>query len=71
VETRDRKPRGGWHQRGCPKCGAESPAWILYGLPAFTPELKAKLKAGKIVLGGCLVEEGQPTWHCNACDHEW
>jgi len=38
--------------RKCPQCGSAKIADILYGHPAYLPELDKSLKEGKIVLGG-------------------
>lgn len=55
----------------CPKCGAKSIAEILYGLPDFDEELNSDLKEGRLVLGGCIVSDDAPQWHCNECRHEF
>jgi hypothetical protein len=55
----------------CPRCDSKRVADILYGLPDFSDELVRKLDAGEIVLGGCTIFEGDPTWHCVACGHRW
>ena len=36
-----------------PKCGSEKVASILYGLPMLDEELKRRLNAGEVTLGGC------------------
>ncbi len=51
----------------CPKCGSTRIAPILYGMPAFDEELQRKLDNEKIYLGGCLIEEMQPEYHCFGC----
>lgn len=53
--------------RKCPSCGSGRIATILYGLPAFSPELEADLDAGRIVLGGCCVTDDDPAWQCLDC----
>ena len=40
----------------------------MYGMPAYTPELEQKLEAGKVHLGGCIVELDSPNRHCNECE---
>jgi hypothetical protein len=57
----ERKPEN------CPNCGSTSIADIRYGLPAFGPELDYARAEGHVVLGGCIVSEGQPRWYCHAC----
>lgn len=51
----------------CPKCGSENVAEYLYGLPAFSDEMQAKLDAGKVKLGGCMVYDSMPSYYCNDC----
>ena len=58
-------------KRTCPKCGSEEVGPIVYGLPDLTPENRARLDRQKAVLGGCLMEEGQPTRYCHHCGHKW
>ena len=53
----------------CPKCDSEDIAKILYGLPAFDSKLEKDLKSGKVVLGGCELDE--KCWHCNKCKNEF
>ena len=33
--------------------------------------MAAELDSGRAVLGGCIVSETTPRWHCHACQHEW
>jgi hypothetical protein len=51
----------------CPKCGKKPVAYILYGLPDFSPELEKKCDEGKVVLGGCVVSDDDPKWQCTGC----
>ena len=54
--------------RKCKNCGSNRIADILFGLPAFTPELKAQLDNGKIVLGGCCLPGPDGlVWMCADC----
>jgi hypothetical protein len=46
-------------------------ATILYGLPAFGPELDRQLETGEIVLGGCCVSDEMPEWRWAECGQEW
>ena len=65
----------------CPYCGSTDTARILYGMPAFSDEIKEKLDCGKIHLGGCCVmgsetEDGEmiqtdPRRYCNHCRKEF
>lgn len=51
----------------CPICGFKPVATILYGFPAFSPELDEEIKAGKTTLGGCSIYFRQPRWECSKC----
>jgi phage FluMu protein Com len=51
----------------CPKCKSTKIAEILYGLPAYSKELQAKMDEDKIVLGGCCVSSDDPKWQCIKC----
>src|SRR5690349_17586905 len=51
----------------CPVCG-EPGTMIIYGLPG--PELVSAAEAGRVSLGGCMIEPGQPDWYCPA-RHRW
>jgi hypothetical protein len=53
----------------CPKCGSNNVLRIAYGLP--TPKGEFDALAGKVILGGCMVEPGQPDRHCKECKHSW
>ena len=55
----------------CPQCLSTSVARILYGLPAFTPELEEQLEKGEVHLGGCVISDDDPEYHCNGCGHEF
>ena len=41
----------------CPRCGSSNTARYLYGMPAFSEELDRDLKSGKVVLGGCCIND--------------
>jgi DNA-directed RNA polymerase subunit RPC12/RpoP len=53
----------------CPSCGSDRVVEIVYGLPA--PELAERAKRGEVALGGCMVDEENPTNRCLACGHEF
>jgi hypothetical protein len=63
----------GNRQRGkrakCPSCGSNHVIPIAYGLPG--PELIEEEENGLVKLGGCLVADDNPKWHCKACEHSW
>ena len=51
--------------RRCPFCGSDEVVPIVWGYPG--PDLIPDLEAGKIVLGGCVVSDRDPSWFCNHC----
>jgi hypothetical protein len=53
----------------CPKCKEKTGVNIQYGYPSF--ECREKELKGEVVLGGCMIEEGQPERACASCEHEW
>lgn len=54
----------------CPKCGKNTIASILYGMPAFSEELEKKIDLGTIKLGGCCISTDDPSWFCTSCETE-
>ena len=66
-DERNSKLRDG---KQCPECHDKgSIVEIAYGYPGI--EMIEKYEKGEIKLGGCLVSEDNPDWHCNKCGHEW
>lgn len=55
----------------CPECGSAKVASILYGLPDFSDELERELNAEEVELGGCIIMDDDPLWHCVECQHRW
>lgn len=53
-----------------PKCGSLIVARILYGFPAWSEELEADLKAGRVAIGGCCITGDDPAWKCVECETE-
>lgn len=52
----------------CPHCGNTTRlAPIRFGLPDFTEELARQLENEEVYLGGCLIMDGYPKFHCFAC----
>ena len=37
----------------------------------FSDELLKEVDSGKIILGGCIILEGAPKYHCNDCDEDF
>lgn len=54
-------------RHACPRCGSRDVARILWGLPAYSAEMKRELDAGELTLGGCVISESNPLFACNAC----
>lgn len=53
----------------CPVCG-ERGIRIVYGLPM--PSLFEEADEGEVILGGCVIMEGQDDWQCSANPrHRW
>ena len=64
----------------CPHCGSKNTGRWMYGYPAMDDELDAKIKAGKIKLGGCCITTVEvsgrtvtdlPTRFCNDCKKDF
>ncbi len=53
----------------CPKCKSEHVAPIMYGYPMF--EAFEAAERGEIILGGCVVEMGNPDYGCLDCEFRW
>ena len=53
----------------CPQCGMDGVIPILYGMPAAMTI--AAEQEGKLKLGGIMMREDSPDWHCIDCGHEW
>ena len=56
----------------CPNCDSESVATILFGMPSFSEKLMKDKDEGKVVFGGCTIDERfKPNYQCNECDYQW
>lgn len=53
----------------CAKCQSKEVVSILYGLP--TREAFKDASEGKLSLGGCIVTDQSPKWHCQGCEYEF
>ena len=51
----------------CPVCHSKRIANILYGLPAYTVDLRKALAEGRVTLGGCCIDDDSPRWQCVDC----
>ncbi len=55
----------------CPYCGSRNTARILYGMPLMDEQMQRLLEEKIIVLGGCLMSDCNPDYHCNDCENEF
>lgn len=53
----------------CFTCGSLDVAKIIYGYP--TADAFKEQEEGKIKLGGCMISEDSPQYHCNKCGEKW
>lgn len=53
----------------CPKCGSTRVVPYLYGMPSA--EAWEEEKRGRLVLGGCCINEDSPDFHCKICGNDW
>lgn len=67
AERYDDWPLGEHPPPPCPTCGRESTP-IVYGMPGLG--LAELAERGAVILGGCVIDDGQPTHRCRA-GHEW
>lgn len=56
-------------QQICPWCSSDDVRPIVYGYPS--EEATDAEERGEVILGGCLVSEGQPEWVCIKCRWAW
>ena len=52
----------------CPNCGSKL-LEIVYGMP--DSEIGEKAMNGELFLGGCLIGEDNPKYHCNTCERSY
>jgi len=50
----------------CPYCGSNKLTLIVYGYPGA--EMWKQHEQGKIILGGCVIDDDCPTHYCNECE---
>ena len=53
----------------CIRCGKPAVVKILYGEP--TDESWELAQNGKLVIGGCVVNEKSPKWECTQCETQY
>ena len=52
----------------CPKCGNKL-VEIMYGMPSS--DIIEKVEKGEIFLGGCMIDDVNPIYHCNTCERSY
>ncbi len=55
----------------CSLCGSTEVAYVLRGMPTLDQVLELLLLQKKIILGGCIVSEGDKDLYCYHCDLEF
>ena len=65
-EPKPKKKIGKYFNFPCGKCGKKKVKLIAYGMPAGPDSF-----APNEIIGGCIIEEDSPKWHCENCGHEW
>jgi hypothetical protein len=55
----------------CPVCGSRRVAELIYGFVIPDDALQAKIDAGLIAMGGCVVNDDSPIRECQDCEHRW
>jgi hypothetical protein len=56
----------------CPQCGSGRVVPIAYGLPSATSAAAAAaIMHGDVILGGCVIRDGDPDVGCLACRFRW
>ena len=55
--------------RKCIFCGSKRIATYIYWYPSY--EAFKEEEAGKIAIGGCIVEMDSPVWKCADCNHDF
>jgi hypothetical protein len=53
----------------CPKCQSNNIISIVYGYPPY--DVGEEAEKGFVQLGGCVINEDIPQWHCKNCGHEF
>jgi hypothetical protein len=56
-------------KKKCPKCGSAKTVEIIYGSPK-AETLQRYLK-GEVIMGGCVLAERVPNYHCQECSFEF
>lgn len=52
----------------CPVCNSKRIADIQYGEPCSDKELSEQEMKGKVIIGGCCINDDSPSWRCYNCE---
>lgn len=52
----------------CPDCGNKL-VEIVYGMPGS--DVIKQVEKGEVFLGGCMVSDVNPKYHCNTCERSY
>ncbi len=55
----------------CPNCNSKNIACIFWGYPGDMNGYLKGIESKEIVPGGCMVDDHDPKWECNKCNHRW
>lgn len=55
--------------RKCICCGSKRIATYTYGYPSS--RIMKDVEAGKVAIGGCILDFDNPTWRCADCKHDF
>lgn len=53
----------------CPHCASLDTAPLVYGYPGI--DMFEKEKKHTLKLGGCIIAEDNPIFHCFTCGRQW
>ena len=58
----------------CPQCGSTDVGKYFYGL--YEPDgrdtvLNDDIAKGRLIPGGCMIDESSPRYRCNNCSYRW
>jgi hypothetical protein len=69
IEVEPEEKEGEGVKKYCLRCRSKNVIPIVYGLVG--DEVLEEAEKGLILLGGCIVSEYNPRWHCKDCRHEF
>jgi len=54
----------------CPFCDGDKTCSIFYGYPGDIEWYLEAVAKGEII-GGCVISDNDPAWHCHECKKNW